>query len=107
FRAAETAVPRTNPSCTIDVIQPTADESSCQRAPSCTDTALAANQSDIPRSSAHARRASRRQRRGSVSAAEIGTRSGELGAGMERLITKILTERPLAGDQHSSAIERP
>src|SRR2546429_6818648 len=47
FRNAETAVPRTNPSWTIAVIQPTAEELSCQRAPSWDDTALAANQSDI------------------------------------------------------------
>src|SRR2546429_10010671 len=100
FRNAETAVPRTNPSWTIAVIQPTAEELSCQRAASWDDTALAANQSDIPRSSAQASRVSTRHRRGSVSSTAVtGDGTIAVGAGVEKLIAEILIDRRATGDQ--------
>ena len=62
---AAIAVPQTNPSCTIVVnhaASPRVNDHVCQ---SCGETALAANHSDIPRSSAPARMASMRHRAGS------------------------------------------
>ncbi len=64
LNSAAKAVPATKPSCTIAVSHPVSAGLSCQRVASCGETALAANQSDIPKSSAAERSASMRHRAG-------------------------------------------
>src|SRR6185437_7869672 len=76
---ASTAVPTTKPSCTMVVSQPDRDALRSHNVRYCADTALAANQSDIPSSSAHASNTSMRQRDGCVSTDDAADRAA-LGA---------------------------
>ena len=95
----------TKPSCTTAVSHPNEEELNCQRVPSCTDTALAANHNDMPSNSAQASSASIRHRRGSESAVGAADVPAVLAmdVGRERLTDAMLMRRSRGGDPRDSA----